>query len=245
MKKILSSLIFISISLPLFTLASNIIGNDSDKPIAVAASFTIPDQWNLQYINLGFCDEEMKNVSKYNVTNIRPWQTKQICMIFANASSGDTIDITSSFVDSEIVDGKIACSIGVNTGISLTSLLSFNPKDYTFTLAPQEKLVRKASITIPKDMTWTLNGCIWYQLDLKKPDNYTGLFFVVRRHVGLMRVNITWDVYNFGWLDDIKYIYKDNQIFVLKIIAWMIWLLLVYYISVSFTWKKKEKQAKK
>jgi len=74
-------------------------------------------------------------------------------MIFANASSGDTIDITSSFVDSEIVDGKIACSIGVNTGISLTSLLSFNPKDYTFTLAPQEKLVRKASITIPKDMT--------------------------------------------------------------------------------------------
>ena len=75
-------------------------------------------------------------------------------MVFYNASTGDTLDIASSFVDTEKSNqGNMVCSLGVSTGISLVSMISFDPKDYSFTLAPQQKLVRKAIVTIPKNMT--------------------------------------------------------------------------------------------
>lgn len=238
--------LLVSLLFPMFSSADNILGNTWSTPISVKASFAIPDQLKIQNIGLMFCDEQIKNFSKKNIITIRPWETKEICAVFYNSSSGDVIDISSSFVDAETdADGKFICSLGSNTWKSLASHISFNPNDYIFSLKPQEKIVKKAKVTIPQNMTWTLRGCLWYQLNIKKPDNYTGLFFVVRRSVGVMEVNITWDIYDFGRWDDIKYTYKDHQMFILNSIARFLWVLLLYLIIISTKAKKKEKHSKK
>lgn len=225
-----------------FSFSENIIGNPSNSTIQLKTSVSIPDQWMLQYINLGFCDEEVKNITKQSRITIRPWETKEICVIFTNTSSSN-INISSSFVDAEKNnDNKLICSMWANTWASLVSHISYNPKLYTFTLHPKENIIKKAKISIPKNMTGILNGCIWYQLNIKKDDNYTGLFFVVRRKVGIIEVNITWNIYNFGLRDDIKYIYRDNQMDILHIIAGFLFILFIYYISIIIRWNIKNKK---
>ena len=231
---------------PIHSIAENVLGNTGSSAIQVKTSFNIPDQWQLQYINVRFCDEELRNTTKKDIISIRPWQTKEICTVFYNTSSGDSINISSSFVDAEKgIDGKFVCSMWSNTGRSLVSLLYYNTKEYDFTLTPKTTIIKKAKITIPKNMTWNLYGCVWYQLNLKKPDGYTGLFFVVERKVGVMEVNITWDVYNFAQRDNIKYIYKDNQLFILKCIAGILIILFIYYTTMATKENKKKKQYNK
>jgi hypothetical protein len=238
-------IIWLSISLlfPISSFARYTLGNTWDKPIQINAPVVIPEKWNLEYISLSFCDEELKNAFKENTMYIRPWQTKEICMLFVNSSSGDTIALSSSFVDATRGDdGKLVCTLWANdTGDSLVNLLSYDTKELNFTLAPKEKIIKKAKISIPQNMSWTLYGCVGYYLNQKGSDNNTWLFFVVRRKVGLMQINITWDIYNLGILDDMKYTYKDNQTRILNIIAGILVILFVYYVAMAMRGNRKKK----
>lgn len=178
--------------------------------------------------------------------SIRPWQVKEICVVFGNASTGEDISIVSTFVDTELTtQGNLACSLGINPEKSIASFISFDTKEYEFTLAPGETAIKKAKISIPKDMTWWMyNWCVGYQLNVKRAEDDKWVFFVVRRKVGLMEINITWDVYVFGQRDNIKYIYENNSIMILRILAWIIWLLLLYSIIKATKGKKTQVQTK-
>lgn len=254
MKKIFAlSLVSITCFVWLFASAdNNIIGNTGNTTRQMNAWVTIPDQWLLQYITLGFCNEQLTGATKQNIMKIRPWQTKEICMVFHNSSSGDSVNLALSFVDTEISNqGNMVCSLGIKTGNSLASLISFDAADYNITVPPQGQIIKKAKIHVPQNMSWLLYGCVGYNLDIKRADNYTGVFFVIRRSVGLMEVNITWSVYKYGWRDNIVYTYKDNQSLILNLIAAIIGIILVYYIVVTTkawkqsTHKPSEKKANK
>ncbi|HMS91447.1 MAG TPA: hypothetical protein PKC87_04460 [Candidatus Absconditabacterales bacterium] len=246
-KYFLLSFACIPILMGSFVFADNntVLKNENSDTRQIKAGVTIPDQGLLQYVTLGFCNEQLTNVTRQNIMNIRPGQTKEICMVLNNAT-GDSVDIALSFVDTELSNqGNMVCSLGIHTGDdSLASRISFDATDYNITLAPQSQLIKKAKVHIPKNMTGTLRGCVGYQLDIKKPDNYTGIFFVVRRSVGLMEVNITGDIYNYGRRDDIVYTYNDNQMTILKTIAGIILILLVYYIVIGMKSGKKPSEKK-
>lgn len=232
-----------------FVAAQNesIIGNTTSWDKQVQVGMTMPDQTRLSNINIGFCNDGLENITKNGVLNIRPWQVKEICMVFGNSSTEENISIVATFVDTELTkQGNLACSLGINTGKSLASHISFDEEAYRFTLAPGQTIIRKAKIQIPQDVElWVYKGCVGYQLDIQRKDDDTWVFFVIRRKVGLMEIMVDGDVYKFWWLDNVKYIYQNNKVVILKWIAWIIGLLLIYYIFVAIKWKKPNKHPKK
>lgn len=221
--------------------------NETNLDKQVQVGMTIPDQTKLSYINIAFCNEGLETITKNGLLTVRPWQTKEICMVFANTSQEESADIIATFVDTELSnEGNMVCSLGVNTGKSLAAYISFDKEAYKFTLEPWQTIVRKAQLHVPQDMeVWTYNGCVGYQLDVQKKEGDTWIFFVVRRRVGLMEIMVAGDVYKFGWLDTIKYTYQNNKVMVLKWIAGIIWLALLRYIIVIIKWDKSKHKKNK
>lgn len=226
---------------------NNNLGNETNVEKQVQVGMTIPDQTKLSYINIAFCNDGIDNLTKNGLLTIRPWQTKEICMVFSNTSKDESADIIATFVDTELSnEGNMVCSLWINnTGKMLASYISFNKEEYVFTLEPWKTVIKKATLHMPKNAElWMYNGCVGYQLNVKQKDDDKWIFFVVRRRVGLMEIIVEGDVYKFWWLDTIKYMYQNNKIVVLRTLARIIGIVLVLYIIIMMRWKKQDNKKK-
>ena len=207
----------------------------------------IPPLWNLEYIGARFCDKWKVEVAEN--MSIRPWQTKDVCIVFYNKNTtGNDIKIVAWFTEGELQKNDVVnCQDTFSSWVFFSLLSNFKESDYTITLAPGKQLIRHIRVSIPQDMTGNIYGCVAYQLDQKKPENVVGMFYVVNRKAAPFYIKIQWDIYTYAWklIDNIKFFRIDNQMIVLQTIAGILSILLIYYIVAAVTWKKSENHKKK
>lgn len=219
----------------------------NDKILNVDTTVEIPPLWDLEYISTKFCDQ-WKVVDKEELM-MRPWQTKDVCIVFFNkATTGSDISIIANFSQGTLQDNWVPnCSDVYSSGVFFGLLSKFKSWDFTMALAPWEQSVKHIRVSIPKDMTWDndIYGCIVYQLNKKKPENFSWMFYVVNAKASYIHVQTTWAVYTRESSDAIKFFWQDNKMLILKTMTWILGILLIYYLALSFRDKKSSKHNNK
>lgn len=197
-------------------------------------------------IVLHYCNEEIQwnKTNTYLTIMMRPWQMKNLCITWVNNSENHQ-DLTMGFTESIFNDaGKQLCNGDLadqeNDFYKLINLketevwLSGNGGTSTQT----------AKISMPKNATGgEIYWCIGFFLSgsyFKWPNDVLGVR--VARHFP-MKIIVTWDVYNFGWRDDIKDVYTTNRNVLLKIIIAILAIRLI--MTIIKTTDKKDKQHNK
>jgi len=229
-KKLLSIFVFVSLFISI------------SSAEVVHTTVSMPDQWDLNYITAKFCNQWI--VKNKETIVLRPWQKKDICIAFLNSSEEKNIALSFGFSKAEKrSDGIFNCQ--GDTGM-INNFMSYEPKNWLKTLNAKESYIMHVKVSAPLDLSWEFYWCFWYQLDkVDLPKDSAWMFSIMARKVSPITVSINWDIYNFGRRDDVKYFYKDNQMFILKTIAWILIILLIYYIIGTNKWKKQQKHNKK
>jgi hypothetical protein len=98
-------------------------------------------------------------------------------------------------------------------------------------------------VKAPKNSSGEIYWCVTYVEDIPVKIATGAIFALQTRRAGPITVTITWSVYNFWRIDDIKDAYTDNRKIVLEILLGIlaIWLVM----TIVNTSKKKEKHTKK
>lgn len=107
-----------------------------------------------------------------------------------------------------------------------------------------EQSYRNFNITVPKNTTGDIIGCLSYTIDGWYTHETWQVFGVVIRKTAPIRIAVTWEVYNFWRWDDMKDGYTINKTSILKVVAGVLGIWIVISI-VQISSKKKEKHAKK
>ncbi len=193
-------------------------------------------------IAVHYCNDEIQwdKTNSYLTMEMRPGSSKQLCITMVNASLSDQY-LTLWFAESRINEvGKQLCQWDLadeknnfHKYITLQESELYLPASgWTFT--------QIANIRIPQNVaTGDLYWCLGFFLSgayFKWPNDV--LWVRMARHFPL-KIVITWDVYNYGRRDDVKYAYIDNKQTILKILIAILAVRLV--VTIAKTGKKKEK----
>lgn len=189
---------------------------------------------DLQAIQSRFCNDDV--VTKDLNVSLRPWQRKDICVVFSNQSS-EPKDITFWFSEGVLKDWAPICQSDMTTGNTFAKYI-VNDTTTGITLPVSGSIVQKFTFVAPKNASWNVFWCFWYQMSQQEKIKEGNMFLIVPRKVGYMYVNITWDAYNFGRRDDMKYSYTTNKSMILKVIIAILAVWLV--VTIVKTDKKPE-----
>lgn len=230
-----------------FSFADLVVEKINDKVSNINTTVEIPPLWDLEYISTKFCDKWII-VDKEELI-MQPWQTKNVCIVFFNKSiTGNNVNIIANFSQGTLQDNWVPnCSNIYSSGLFFELLSKFNTKDFTITLAPWEQSIRHIKISIPQNMTWNndIYGCLVYQLNKKWPENFSWIFYVVNAKASYIHVQTRWDIYNRAHIDTIVFFWQDNKMLILKSVAGILGIILIYYIIISFRNEKFSKQNNK
>lgn len=190
-------------------------------------SDNITDLNNIQSM---FCNDS--KITKDLTIDLRPWQRKNICIVFINKSN---ISIPLSFWFSDTIvnnEGLLTCDVTKNTFSK-----SIKNNIITWIIIPVSwTIIQNFTYISSKNTSWNINGCFGYQIDKQEKIKDGNMFLIIPRKVWFIYINITWSVYNFWRRDDIKE--SKNTIF--KFIAGVlsVWII----ITIFQKDKKKDKR---
>ena len=194
---------------------------------------------DINTIGLRFCNDglETEKLTKNLYLQAQPGQKKEICTIFYSTSTKKNTQVSVWFSRwNKTSDGNITCDANVSDNIFARMIQK--DTNYLFSLSGGEQKIKKFHIILPNTSTGEMYWCISYTL----PQNYTkntwDMFGIVVRKAIPIQITITWDIYKLGWRDDIKDIYRENNILILKCI---IAILAIYIIISMFQPTKKKK----
>ncbi len=198
---------------------------------------------HLDSLSFYFCDDGFDDIKPNQDIFLRPWQKKEICLLFVNSSEDYEMPLSVWFVDADIwSDWKFICSNDNNTWMFF-NLLKLNQEDFDMILNPWQKFIKKIIFEAPKNLTWEIYGCIWYFINKDLAKTADGLFTIVNRKVWLFKANISWDVYKWWFIDDIKFFVKNNQSILIKIFIFVVAVLLLQSLySIFKSHKSKSKK---
>lgn len=196
---------------------------------------------SLNDVWMRFCDDGMSEAMLTKKENLilRPGQSQEVCMLFFNSSAQKKVEIFVGLGSWVLTPSwQISCDTDISTGNSFSSLWNFEGS-HSLSLPQHSQIIKKVRVSVPSSYSWNIYGCLWYQLDQKRPKDYTWMFLFVNRKVVPIHLTVTWDVYTLQRLDDAKFFVKDHQLLLLEVLAWFFGILLVYYIIQAVLHQKK------
>lgn len=220
-----------------WTVANNIVTPGETK--TVVQDLGSDNMSDLQDIQSRFCNDNQ--VTKDLKLTMRPWQRKEICVIFSNPSTTPK-DILFWFSEWILKDWAPICQADMTPKNTFSKQIKNNSVT-GMTLPASWTIIQRFTYIAPKDTTWSVFWCFGYQMSKSESIKEGNMFLIVPRKVGYIYVNITWNAYHFGRRDDIKYTITDNKQTILKIIIAILAVRLV--MTIVKTSKKKEAPKKK
>lgn len=214
------------------------------------------DTWDnpmdrVQKIANYFCNnwfQKIEDLEKNLEINIEAGEEQELCLLFANKNQQE-VNIILWFPDwrKKYKTWAIVCDINL-TGESVISNLFIKPKksDFIFSLKPDEQVIKKFTLRIPKNKTGSIIWCASFKIenDIQKAKTWN-MFNIEVVKKATIEINITWSkINNYQRLDDTKYLIKDNKQLILKIITWIILLRLIISIIEQIKKKKHHKNKK-
>lgn len=187
-----------------------------------------------------FCNDwlSLKDLTKKLKLDIRPWESKELCIILYN-KNWFPVKVTPSIAPwSYWKQWEFLCEWNYS-GDSEESKILIAPRmnqEIEITAETWKVLLRTWTITAPRNMTGLLPLC--FGMTLVEEDQFVwwGMFRLRHRKWSQLVLNPIWEVYNPSILDNIK----QNQSTILKIFAWIIGIRLVISIVQQVSKKKKK-----
>lgn len=196
----------------------------------------------IERIAYAFCNDGILK-EETNMT-ARPGERKEICVTFGNKNP-ENVSIIFWFPDWTINQNwNILCNANLTWTTYIKNLLKGDAiSDFYFDLGPKQQTVKKFYIAIPKTQTWNIYGCASFKIkwNLQKAASWS-MFNIEIVKKATINITITWNVYNYWLLDDIKYSITDNKQTVLKGLVAILGLRLVVSI-VQSSFKKKHRKS--
>lgn len=196
----------------------------------------------LEKVKLRFCNElKENNVTTELLIQMRPWQKKEICMLFLN--NGDTTwDILRWFTDATINE-KWLMVCGIDTPSDFIRHIQKN-KTWSISIPPHNQLIQRTEYHASKNESGNIYACVSFRIDQEDQTTPGSPFKIIARKIGNIKIQLSWSTYVFWRWDDFKETIIKNPI-ILKItigILWM-WLIVVVFGS-SKKWTNRKDQAK-
>lgn len=199
---------------------------------------------DLKNIRLVFCNaSDQKKRKKELILDMRPWQRKEICVMFSNISD-KPIGLIFWFAKWWINDNwGITCDEDITNTNDFSKQILYNT--LTGIVVPASwSIIKNFSYKSPKDASWQTLGCAVYKLDKEEKIEFWKMFLLIVRNISYIYINNTWNVYNFWRWDDIKDVYTMKKDIILKIIIGILAILIIMTILQKEE-KKKPKRPKK
>lgn len=204
--------------------------------------------WNtisnkINNVSFYFCNSwlEYKNLTTFLEMSIRPWESKNICMIFANKSD-EKFEIIAGFTKWNISNPSdrvfdIICETDITWKNTFSSLIQ-NSYENEFFLSGKQIKIENFSIKIPPTMSWTIYSCWMFKIKWNlQTGAWSSMFNIETVKKMPIQINITWDIYKYWSIE----IITNNIQNILKWFIIIIWLLL--FISVIQIVSKKDKKS--
>lgn len=214
------------------------------KQVTESLELTTKTSNNINDVSFYFCNSwlEYKDLTTFLELNIGPWKTQEICMVFTNKGDENFWIIAwfttwkTSKPSDKVYD--ILCETNITWKNIFSSLIQ-GKYENEFTLSSKEIKVKKFSIKIPRNMTWSIYSCGMFKIkwNLQKALSWSMFNIEVVKKMPI-QINITWDIYKPWLIDSIK----NNKQTLLKIIIWIIWLRLIISIIQHISKTKKQKK---
>jgi len=198
----------------------------------------------LQNIKAVFCDPLGRQETTDRLTfEMRPWQRKEICMAFFNIWD-KPISLLFWFSEGQInKNGDQVCDGDMTNKNNFSKFILQNPTTEIIVPA-QGNVIKRVYYFAPKNSSWEVFGCLAYKLNRPEEIEKGKMFLLVLRKVRYIDINVTWNVYNYWWRDDIKSVYTNNSVNVMRAIVAIIALRIIITIF-SISKKKNGKGYKK
>lgn len=186
---------------------------------------------DLSNVHSMFCNND--NLTKDLQLQIRPWETKEICVVLVNKSS-TPIKLLFWFTE-WIVNENWAniCQADMGNKNAFSKFIINNHATW-ITIAASGNSIQYFKYKAPRNASWNMLGCFGYQIDKEEKIREGNMFLVVPRKAGNINIKVTWSVYKFWRRDNIK----ENKNNILKII---IMILILWLITTIVKKDKKEK----
>lgn len=196
---------------------------------------------DLQSIQSRFCNDP-KNMTRDLSLDIRPGQTKDICIAFHNTSN-EPVQLIRWFSEATNNDvGVLVCGWDISNTNNFSK--NITPHPTTGIIIPaQNTITQRFRYTSSQQASGIIAGCFGYQLAQTEEIKPGEMFIVVPRKVGYISMQVTWEVYTLGRRDKIQYMYTDNQKWILQIIVAILacWLLITVVKTIHHYQKKPKK----
>ena len=190
---------------------------------------------DLESIQSMFCNGQ--KLTKELQLQIRPWETKDICVILFNNSSS-SIELLFWFTEWVInTDWAETCKADMSNKNEFSKFIINNPTTW-ITLHASGTSIQKFKYRAPMNASWNILWCFAYQVNKEETIKEGNMFLIVPRKAGNIKMRVVWPVYRLWRRDDIK----DNKDNILKVVIAIsiLWLI----ITIFQTDKKKEKNHK-
>lgn len=217
----------------------NITKNGSTEAI-IQPSINQANVNDLYKIRMFFCNDgiDATKLTLEEHLQARPGETKNICFLAYNQLK-NKVNISISFNEGK-KDGKLVTCWDTPEADKFLKLIKNIPGwVFPLSLSPEEQVVKKFRIKIPKDSTENIYWCVYFSIDGASTRWTWDIFAIVVRKSMPITVMVTWDIYNFWRRDDINDTYGTT---ILKVIIAILALLLIVTI---FKTEKRGKSHKK
>lgn len=202
---------------------------------------------NINDVSFYFCNSwlEYKNLTTFLELNIRPWKTQEICTVFVNTSD-KSFWIIAWFTTWKISKPSdkvydILCETNITWKNIFSSLIQ-SKYENEFTLLGKEIKVKKFSIKIPSNMTWSIYSCEMFKIkgNLQKASSWSMFNIEVVKKMPI-QINITWSTSTYWPLENIT----NNRQSIAKWMIIIIWFwLIISTIKASYSQKHKQTHKK-
>jgi len=195
---------------------------------------------DIQSVRSLFCNDN-KTTRDVELT-MRPWQRKEICMILLN-SSNTPIPILFWFTEAILDKDWVPNCQGENTWNMFDKSIKNNILSW-ITIPASWTIIQRFTYVADKLSSGDIYGCFWFSINKKETLKDGNMFLIIPRKVSYIKVKIRWDVYNFGWLDDMKDVYNINKNSIFTVIAIVLGILIIITIFQKDSKKDKHRKNK-
>lgn len=241
MKKIWLAVFVLSIVLSLYTVRVHAAENVFTGEQMNINKQSIAD---LNQTSVRFCNQWMdpgKFTPKLYMQS-RPGQVQEICtVLFNNLGTGMNFYVWFTEATKNKHNEWLCDDDAYENEFS--KFIRDNFVSETVNVTAHKQKQKMYTIGIPKTATGDIIWCLSYAIDGSYSKNTWDVFGIVVRKTAPIWITVTWEVYNYGRRDDIKYAYTDNKQTILKILVAVLAVRLV--VTIVKTGKKKGNQHEK
>jgi len=196
----------------------------------------------IKNVTVNFCNDWFDNLTKNLNFSARPWQKKEICIVFANTSD-ESITILSNFVSASVNNNwNLVCDIAwVDTWKMQLDLSDIST---WIVLWAKENIIKKIYVYFDKNLSGNQYACLTIQLPTTEKAWAGSMFNMVVRQASNISMIISGKPYSYQWFDNIILTLKNNLNTIYKILIGIFSILIVYNIF-DISKDKKKKNHKK